>query len=122
MEVRQIVAPTACPDIGKISIMNSIFLAIQTGHAQLKRLIALRTIAIFAQCAMLALADFLLDITLPWLPMLTCIALLAVFNLLSWLRLRTDYPVTNLELFAQLCVDVIALSLLLYFSGGSTNP
>jgi hypothetical protein len=31
-------------------------------------------------------------------------------------------PVPNTELFAQLCVDVLALSVLLYYSGGSTNP
>ena len=30
--------------------------------------------------------------------------------------------VSNPELFAQLSVDVIALTILLYFSGGSTNP
>jgi len=82
MKVRQIVTPPTCPDIGKISIMNSSFLAIQTGHAQLKRLIALRTTAVIAQCAMLALVHFVLEITLSWLPMLTCIALLVVFNYL----------------------------------------
>lgn len=122
MKVRQIVTPPACPDIGKISVMKSSFLVNQTGHAQLKRLIALRTIAIGAQCAMLALVNLLLEITLSWLPMLTCVALLALFNLFSWLRLRTDSPVSNIELFVQLCVDVSALSILLYYAGGSTNP
>lgn len=54
--------------------------------------------------------------------MLICIALLAGFDLLSWLRLRADRPVANMELFGQLCVDVTALSVLLYYAGGSTNP
>jgi two-component system sensor histidine kinase RegB len=71
---------------------------------------------------MLALVHFSLEIALSWIPMLLCIAALAVFNLLSWLRLRTQTPVSNLELFAQLCADVSALSILLYYAGGSTNP
>jgi two-component system sensor histidine kinase RegB len=102
--------------------MNSTLLATQTGHAQLKRLIALRAIAILAQCAVLALVHYFLEIELSWLPMLGCITILAMFNLFSWMRLRTDYLVTNAELFAQLCVDVSALSVLLYYAGGSTNP
>ena len=71
---------------------------------------------------MLALVHFFLEITLSWLPMLVCIGMLAIFNLFSWFRLRTDSPVSNIELFVQLCVDVIALSILLYYAGGSTNP
>jgi two-component system sensor histidine kinase RegB len=102
--------------------MNSSLFVTQTGHAHLERLIVLRAIAIVAQCAVLALARFFLEITLSWLPMLICIAVLAIFNLISWLRLRTHSSVSNLELFAQLLADVSALSVLLYFAGGSTNP
>lgn len=108
--------------IGKICGMNSSLLATQTGHAQLQRLIALRAIAVFAQCATLALVHYFLEMELPWLPMLVCIGALSTFNLFSWLRLRGNYPVSNMELFAQLCIDVSALSGLLYYAGGSTNP
>ncbi len=102
--------------------MNSSIFTTQTGHAHLQRLIVLRSIAVFAQCSMLALVHFFLGIVLAWFPMLICIGALAVFNLISWLRLRTHTPVSNLELFAQLCADVTALSILLYYAGGSTNP
>ena len=102
--------------------MNSSLHAAQTGHAQLKRLVALRVVALLAQCAMLALARYFLEYTLSWLPMLLCIAALATFNLFSWLRLRTGAPVSNIELFSQLLADVTALSVLLYYAGGSTNP
>lgn len=54
--------------------------------------------------------------------MIICICALGIFNLLSWLRLRTNSAVSNTELFVQLLVDVSALSVLLYFAGGSTNP
>lgn len=102
--------------------MNLSFLAAQTGHAQLQRLIILRAVAVLAQGATLLLVHYLLEMQLPWLPMLVCVGLLALFNLFSWLRLRADYPVSNMEMFAQLSIDVLALSLLLYYAGGSTNP
>jgi len=102
--------------------MNPSLFSVQTGHTHLRRLVLLRSISIAGQCAALALVYRLLDMQLAWLPMLAAIATLAVINLLSWWRLQVDYPVTNFELFAQLCFDVLALSVLLYFSGGSTNP
>jgi two-component system sensor histidine kinase RegB len=122
IEMRHFVAPIAPRYVGKIRHMNSSLLSIQTGHAQLQRLITLRAMAVLAQCAMLALVHYLLKMELPWLPMLVCIAVLATCNLLSWMRLRANHPVSNMELFAQLCVDVSALSVLLYYAGGSTNP
>lgn len=120
--MRHFVAPLRGRYVGKIGSMNSSPLASQTGHAQLQRLIALRAIAVFAQCATLVFVHYFLEMNLDWLPMLVCIATLATFNLLSWVRLRSDYPVSNMELFAQLCADVYALSVLLYYAGGSTNP
>ncbi len=102
--------------------MNYSILSTQTGHSHLRRLVLLRTAAVVAQCAALALAYRILAMKLEWLPMLTTAAVLAVLNLLTWWRLRADYPVSNPELFVQLCADVLALSILLYYSGGSTNP
>lgn len=102
--------------------MENPLLAGQTGHSHLRRLVWLRSIAIAAQCATLAFAHSMLDMALPWPPMLVTIAALALLNLLSWWRLRSERPVSHAELFAQLCADVLALSVLLYFGGGSTNP
>ncbi len=94
----------------------------QTGHHHLRRLVALRGIAIAAQCIALALARTVLDIHLPWPPLYATVAALLALDLFTWLRLRSDRPVSNAELFAQLCADVLALAVLIYFSGGSTNP
>lgn len=88
----------------------------------MRRLILLRGISITGQCLALTLVYQLLDFHLSWLPMVATICTLAVINLLSWWRLHLQYQVSNPELFFQLCIDVIALSILLYFSGGSTNP
>jgi two-component system sensor histidine kinase RegB len=102
--------------------MNQTMLTIQTGHSHLRRLMLLRAIAIAAQCVTLALAYRVLAIKLEWLPMLAAIAGLAVLSLITRWRLRSDRPVSNPELFAQLCADVLVLSVLLYYGGGSTNP
>jgi len=102
--------------------MSSFAIIVQTGHSHLYRLVGLRTIAIIAQCFTLTLAYRFLAMELHWLPMLTTIASLAGLNLITWLRLRNSRPVSNAELFAQLCADVLVLSVLLYYGGGSTNP
>jgi len=102
--------------------MNSALLARQTGHSHLHRLLLLRNGAILAQLLTLALVDRLLDWELHWLPLLSVVAALAGLNLLTGWRLRREQPVSNLELLGQLGADVLALSVLLYYAGGSTNP
>lgn len=102
--------------------MNSTTLSSLPGHSQLRRLVTLRSVAIAAQLAILAAAWKILELDLDWRPMLLTIATLAAINLFTWLRLRSSSPVSNPELFAQLSVDVLALSALLYYGGGSTNP
>lgn len=94
----------------------------QPGHLQLRRLVNLRSLAVIAQLLTLAAAWKMLELELAWLQMLVCVTILATINFFTFLRLKSGKPVTSLELFAQLCVDVFALSVLLYYSGGSTNP
>ncbi len=88
----------------------------------LQRLFLLRNIVIAAQCLTLAVAYWVLEMQVPWTEMVAVAALLALLNLATWLRLYRSWPVSSIEFFAQLLVDVFALSTLLYFSGGSTNP
>lgn len=102
--------------------MNGPTLSSLPGHSQLRRLVALRGITIAAQLITLAVVWEILELKLDWQPMLLTIAALASINLFSWLRLRNKTIVSNQELFAQLSVDVIALTILLYYGGGSTNP
>lgn len=102
--------------------MSLALLSNQTGHNQLRRLAWLRVFALLAQCATLAATWYFLHLDLPWTPLLLTITGLATLDLLTWWRLRFDYPVSHGELYIQLCADVLTLSALLYFSGGSTNP
>ncbi|GAB5605963.1 ATP-binding protein [Sideroxyarcus sp. TK5] len=102
--------------------MHSSLLATQTGHSHLRRLFMLRNWAILAQLATLLLVYRFLSTELAWLPMLSTVGVLALANGLTWWRLSRDYPVSHLELFVQLTLDVTILSVLLYHAGGSTNP
>lgn len=102
--------------------MNIPPLSTLPGHSQLRRLVVLRWVAISAQLLTLASVWKLLQLELDWQAMLLTISALAGINCYTWLRLRYSSPVTNQELFAQLCIDVFVLSVLLYYGGGSTNP
>jgi two-component system sensor histidine kinase RegB len=67
-------------------------------------------------------APTLLDIALPQMPMFMVLALMAAFNAYVQWRAAGDEPVSGSELFGQLCVDLAALAILLYLSGGAANP
>lgn len=102
--------------------MNPSLLASQTGHSHLRRLFLLRCGTILAQFATLILVHRFLSTEFAWIPMLVAVCVLTLVNLLTWWRLALNFPVGNLELFLQLGVDVLELTVLLYYSGGSTNP
>lgn len=90
--------------------------------ANLRRLFILRSIAIGGQALAVAAAVVLFDTPLPVTPMAAVIAALAAVNFHTWLRLRAGAAVGDAGLFAELLADVTALTVLLYLSGGSTNP
>ena len=91
-------------------------------HEILRRLMWMRVIAITGQFSAVATAKWGLGIDLPLAPMLTVIAMLAVFNAWTWWSLRIGRPAGHGTLFTQLFVDLLAVSSLLFFSGGATNP
>ncbi|MEO1767467.1 ATP-binding protein [Thiobacter aerophilum] len=91
-------------------------------NQSLRRLHVLRLIEIAGQLAAIAMAILWLGLDLPLAPLFTVVAALAVLSAFTWARLRWGGPVVEPELFAQLLVDVVAMSLLLYFTGGATNP
>jgi len=94
----------------------------ESAATNLRRLIALRSIALAGQFLAVWIASTYLGMALPMPPLVSIIAAMAVVNLLTWWRMRRPRPVRDNELFAQLVLDVLALTGLLYFSGGSTNP
>lgn len=102
--------------------MPNSLLASQTGHAHLRRLFLLRNVAILAQLLILFLLYRFMSEDFRWTPMLGTVLFLALANLATGWRLSRNTPVSHIELFLQLTLDVVALTVLLYFGGGSTNP
>lgn len=82
----------------------------------------LRWIEIGVLLLVLLFALRVLALPLPLLPVSAAIAAMLVVNLLTAWRLRRTAAVSDLEFFAQLLADVSAITAILYYSGGSTNP
>ncbi|MDX1344647.1 MAG: ATP-binding protein [Sedimenticolaceae bacterium] len=95
---------------------------IQASREVMKRLSWLRWLAILLQLLAIMLAFSLLPMNISATPLLVIVAFLALFNLVVWLRLHRAFRVTDLEIMLHLIIDSIALTALLYFAGGSTNP
>ncbi|MCC6160790.1 MAG: HAMP domain-containing histidine kinase [Nitrosomonas sp.] len=103
--------------MGTFSILNQ-----SASGKNLQRLFLLRIIAIASQIIIFWTVYSVIELELPWMPIILTISLLAVLNFFTWIRLRYAWLVTNPEFFVQLLIDVASLTALLYFSGGSTNP
>lgn len=95
-------------------------LAAHTQH--LSYWVVIRTLVIiFLSCASLFCLSY--DaIALHFQPIVITLSLLALLNLLTFMRLKQPLPVSALEFFIQLLLDVLALSIIFYFSGGASNP
>lgn len=66
-------------------------------------------------------APTFLDIALPLLPLLAVLALLAIFNLLAGRRVASSaFGIADMA--GQLAVDLVGLGVMLYLTGGATNP
>ncbi|MGH8853067.1 MAG: ATP-binding protein [Telluria sp.] len=92
------------------------------GHKNMLQLIELRWIAVIGQITTIAAAILIVGIDLPLVHMLQVLACLIAFNVASHLRWHERRPVSNGEMFMALLVDVASLTVLLYLSGGVTNP
>ncbi len=63
-----------------------------------------------------------LNIEIPEQQLWLVIVAIIAFNAYTSLRLQTDDVVTELEIFSQICIDVISIAALLYLTGGASNP
>lgn len=82
----------------------------------------MRTLALAAQVMLLIVSDLILKVMLPWTILLLILCGLAGLNILTWLRLKKGQTVGSFEVAAQLFADLAAFTLILYFTGGVTNP
>ena len=88
----------------------------------LRRLLVLRVIILAGALLALGFAVARLGMLLPVRPILLTLAGLAAASLATLWRLRLAVPVRDGEIFGHLLLDVAALTVLLYFTGGSSNP
>jgi two-component system, sensor histidine kinase RegB len=95
---------------------------LSTTAINLRRLVALRNIALACQAFVIWAAVMQFHVSLPLREFVWLIVGMGVANLLTWLRLLGPWPVGEPELFGQLLLDVAAFTGLMYFGGGPTNP
>jgi two-component system sensor histidine kinase RegB len=93
-----------------------------TNRKNMMLLIQLRWIAVVGQIITIAFSQFVLGIALPLQAMVLVLAGLVALNLASHLWVAKRPEVSNRALMLALMLDVIALTVQLYLSGGATNP
>jgi len=93
-----------------------------SARQNLKWLFILRNLMIVSEAILIFMSIYGLGIRLPqeqlWLVLLS----IGVVNIYTWMRLKTEDRVTELEIFSQLVIDVFAIASLLYLTGGASNP
>jgi len=88
----------------------------------LKYLLQLRLLIIGAQVLGLVFIGARFHLAVPWPIVAAVLVAMAVYTAWSWRRLRAGGPANQGELVRQCAADLSALTVLIYFSGGSVNP
>lgn len=96
--------------------------AIYPTRQNLLRVCQIRSIVVIGLLALTAWFQVFGDFALPAVPLYLILLAMAVINIVIMLRLRADTLVSEKEFFVNLLLDIVFLTLVLYFTGGSTNP
>ena len=94
----------------------------ERGRVRLRTLSNLRWLAIAGQSAALFLVYFAFGYTLPLGYCVAAIGVSAVLNVVLALRYPASHRLANREASYYLAFDVLQLAVLLYLTGGITNP
>ncbi len=92
------------------------------GDANLRQLFVLRNVTVGGELLVVLGAIWGLNLVLPVLPISMLLLAMLGLNISTWICLRGGRVVADWELFAQLILDVFAFSMLMYLTGGATNP
>jgi len=71
---------------------------------------------------LIILSVYGLGIGLPEQQLWLVVLATGAVNIYTSMRLDTDDPVTELEVFSQISIDVFAIAAMLYLTGGASNP
>jgi len=93
-----------------------------TDRKNLFLLVQLRWLAVVGQIVTILIVHLQMGIRLPLMPMASVILVLVALNIASLIQIRRSASVSNTQLFLELLIDVWALTLQLYLSGGASNP
>lgn len=90
--------------------------------SNLNRLFMLRNLLILGQVFCILLVYSGLNIPIPVAPLSLIITLQILFNIYAWQRIDSQKTISDNEIFLHLLFDVLPLAIVLYFTGGATNP
>ncbi|WP_157084541.1 ATP-binding protein [Sphingomonas pituitosa] len=93
----------------------------EAARRNLLLLVQLRWLAVLGQLTTILGVHLFFGVRLPLVPMLLTVGVLVALNLAMY-PARALRPATNAQVMAGLLVDVACLTVLLYLSGGATNP
>jgi two-component system sensor histidine kinase RegB len=88
----------------------------------LRYLLWLRLIEIGAQILVLGVVYLYFHLALPVVPVLFVIGSLCIITLWSFVNLQRSFDISEGMFFMQLVIDIAALAIFLYFTGGASNP
>lgn len=91
-------------------------------HNNLKYLLSIRMIAMSGQVFALVLMQQLFRIAIPLFPVIGVFTVLSLFTCYSWRRLEGRSEVSEREFLLQLSTDLVALTILVFYTGGPANP
>ncbi|MEH6912385.1 MAG: ATP-binding protein [Oceanicoccus sp.] len=97
-------------------------LSLTASASNLRRLATIRLIFIAVLLSALIYAYLATTADLVHPVHLVMLSVFTVLTLMTYWRLQQPWPVTDLEYFCQLLIDITGLTALLYVSGGATNP
>lgn len=95
---------------------------VSAAHQNLRTLCLIRLIPFAGQILSAAYLYHYTDMALPWVSLWLLLLLFALVILGTWWRSHRPSAISDREFFAHLLVDVGIFTLLLYSSGGATNP
>ncbi|PCJ14120.1 MAG: ATP-binding protein [Gammaproteobacteria bacterium] len=104
------------------ALLQPNLLTLNALSGNLKRLLIIRMVLLTGTATAVAYAYLSASMPLLFTHLSIILVGLTCINILSAWRVKKHWPVTEIEFFLQLLIEVASLTLILFYAGGSTNP
>lgn len=104
------------------AMMTSFTLTAAAPEENLRRLLVIRGLFMLMALVTLAYCYWHLHTQLPYRAILSAVSLLTLISIATLLHIRLAGHTSELAFCGQLLIDILGLTLLLFFSGGADNP